>query len=135
MTLDKWELIDELEVAPPAVVRQAAHDFAAALAAAPEFLALEEAAATLRADAGARQAMEAFQEKQRALKAVFIRDTTDVAAQAELEALRQAYLAQPAVVAYFQAEEALRALSQQAAGTLSATLNFDFAAACGGGCC
>ena len=47
------DMIDELEVAPPAVVRQAAHDFAQALAAAPEFRALKEAAATLRADAGA----------------------------------------------------------------------------------
>lgn len=135
MTLDILDMTDELEVAPPAVVLQAAHDFAAALAAAPEFQALEEAAATLRADAGARQAMAAFQEKQRALKAVFIHGAANGTGQAELEALRQAYLAQPAVVAYFRAEEALRALSQQAAGTLSAYINFDFAAACGGGGC
>lgn len=132
MTLD---LIDELEVAPPAVVRQAAHEFAAALATAPEFEALDEAAAKLRADAAARQAMAAFQEKQRSLQAVLMLGAASVEEQAELERLREAYLAQPAVTAYFQAEEQLRALCQQIAGTLSAYINFDFAAACGGGCC
>jgi cell fate (sporulation/competence/biofilm development) regulator YlbF (YheA/YmcA/DUF963 family) len=129
------DLIDELEVAPPAVVRQAAHDFAAALAAAPEFEALDEAAARLRADAAARQAMVAFQEKQRSLQAVLMLGAASVEEQAELERLREAYLAQPAVTAYFQAEEQLRVLCQQVAGTLSAYINFDYVAACGGGCC
>lgn len=128
-------LLDELEVAPPAVVRQAAADFAAALAAAPEFAALDAAAATLRADAAARQAMLAFQEKQRILQTVLKPGAVSTEAQAELERLREAYLAQPAVTSYFQAEEQLRALCQQVAGTLSAYINLDFAAACGGGCC
>lgn len=132
MTLD---MIDELEMAPPAVVLQAAHDFAAALAGAPEFHALEEAAATLRADIGARRAMVAFQEKQRALNTGNIRGSASTEERAELERLRQSYLAEPAVIAYFQAEEALRGLCQQVAGLLSVTINFDFAAACGGGCC
>jgi cell fate (sporulation/competence/biofilm development) regulator YlbF (YheA/YmcA/DUF963 family) len=129
------DLIDELEVAPPAVVRQAAHDFAAALAAAPEFAALDAAAAGLRADVAARQAMVTFQEKQHSLQAVLILGAASAEEQAELERLREAYLAQPAVTAYFQAEEALRSLCQQLAGTLSAHINFDFAGACGGGCC
>lgn len=128
-------LLDELEVAPPAVVRQAAADFAAALAAAPEFAALDAAAATLRADAAARQVMFAFQEKQRELQAIVMSGAASAEKRAELEQLRAAYLAQPAVAFYFQAEEQLRALCQQVAGTLSAYINFDFAAACGGGCC
>lgn len=128
-------LLDELEVAPPAAVHQAAHDFAAALAAAPEFAALDEAAAMLRADTAARQAMVAFQEKQRALQAVLMLGATSPEEHAELEWLREAYLAEPTVTAYFQAEEALRALCQQAAGALSAYISLDFAATCGGGCC
>jgi cell fate (sporulation/competence/biofilm development) regulator YlbF (YheA/YmcA/DUF963 family) len=127
-------LIDELEIAPPAVVRQAAHDFAAVLAETTQFRGFEEAAATLRADHAARQAMLAFQGKQRSLQAVIMLGAASAAEKVELERLRQAYLAQPAVTAYFQAEEALRALCQELAGTLSAHINFDFAAACGG-CC
>ena len=80
--------------------------------------------------------MLAFQEKQRALKTVSSRGAASTEGQADLEALRQAYLAEPAVVAYFQAEESLRDFCQQLGGMLSATINFDFAGACaGGGCC
>lgn len=127
--------VDELEVAPPAVVRQAARDFAAALASTAEFQALEEAAATLQDDATARQAMLAYQEKQRSLQGLLLLGALSTEEQNELEQLRQVYLDQPAVDAYLRAETNLRALCQQAGTALSATIDFDFAAACGGGCC
>ena len=127
--------VDELEVAPPAVVRQAARDFAAALASTPEFQALEEAAAGLQEDPAARQAMIAYQEKQQSLQGLLMLGALSAEEQAELEALRQAYLGQPAVATYLHAETDLRALCQQAGAALSATIDFDFAAACGGGCC
>ncbi len=129
------DIVDELEVAPPAVVRQAAHDLAAALAAAPEYQALDEAAATLRADDAARRAITAFQEKQRSLQAVLMLGAASAEERAELERLRQAYLAAPAVTAYFQAEAELRALCRQVGAALSAYINYDFAGASGGGCC
>lgn len=127
--------VDELEVAPPAVVRQAAHDFAAALAATTEFQTLEEAAAALQNDNAARQAMLAYQEKQRSLQGLLMLGALSKEEQTELEQLRQAYLAQPAVASYLRAETNLRTLCQQAGAALSATIDFDFASACGGGCC
>lgn len=127
--------IDELEVAPPAVVRQAARDFAAALVSTVEYQALEEAAATLQEDAAARQDMLAYQEKQQSLQGLLMLGALSAEEQSELEQLRQAYLDQPAVAAYLRAEADLRAVCQQAGVALSATIDFDFAAACGGGCC
>lgn len=126
---------DELEVAPPAVVRQVARDFAAALASTAEFQALEEAAATLLEDATARQAMFAYQEKQRSLQGLLMLGALSIEEQTELEQLRQTYLQQPAAASYLRAETNLRTLCQQASAALSATIDFDFAAACGGGCC
>ncbi len=128
------DYVDELEVAPPAVVRQAARDFAAALASTAAFQALEEAAAALQDDPAARQAMVAYQEKQQSLEAVLMLGALSEEEQAELEQLRQAYLGQPAVTAYLGAQEDVRALCQQAGTALSAYIDFDFAAACGG-CC
>lgn len=128
-------VIGNLEVAPPAVVRQAARDFAAALAMSPEFERMEEAAAVLQADAAARQAMLAYQEKQQALQAVLLLGALSAEEQAELERLRQIYLGQPAVAAYLRAQEELRALCQQAGAALSSHIDFDFASACASGCC
>ncbi|MDT8305599.1 MAG: YlbF family regulator [Anaerolineae bacterium] len=127
--------VNELEIASPAVVRQTARDFAAALAASPEFQALEEATATLQEDSAARQAMLAYQEKQRALQGVLMLGALSSEEQTELEQLRQAYLSQPAVATYLNAEAKLRTLCQQAGAALSHYIDFDFAAACGGGCC
>ena len=53
-------VIGNLEVAPPAVVRQAARDFAAALAMSPEFERMEETAAAVQGVAAARKAMLAY---------------------------------------------------------------------------
>jgi cell fate (sporulation/competence/biofilm development) regulator YlbF (YheA/YmcA/DUF963 family) len=127
--------VDELEVAPPAVVRQTARDFAAALASTVAFQALEKAAATLHENSDARQAMLAYQEKQRSLQGLLMLGALSAEEQSELEQLRRAYLDQPAVAAYLRAEADLRTLCQQAGAALSATIDFDFAAACGGGCC
>ncbi|MFW6097452.1 MAG: YlbF family regulator [Chloroflexota bacterium] len=127
--------VDELEVAPPDVVRQAARDFAAALASTSAFQALEEAAATPQEDTDARRAMRAYQEKQQSLQGLLMLGALSVEEQNELEQLRQAYLNQPAVADYLHAEADLRAICQQVGAALSATIDFDFAGACGGGCC
>lgn len=129
------DFVDGLEVASPTVVRQATRDFAAALAMSPEFKRVEEAAAVLQDDAGARQVMLAYQEKQQALQAVLLLGALSAGEQAELETLRQSYLEEPVVAAYLRAQDELRALCQQTGAALSMYIDFDFAAACAGGCC
>ena len=56
-------LVNELELAPASVVKQAARDFAATLAETPQFKAYEAAADRLNQDAEAQQAIEAFETK------------------------------------------------------------------------
>lgn len=127
--------ISDLEVAPPSVVKQAALDFAAALAASSPLECFETASAHLRDDQAAQKAMRALQEKQQSLQAVLLLNAGSEAERAELEQLRQAFLDQPAVANYLEAEVELRQLCQRTAGLLSRMIDLDFAAACGTGCC
>jgi len=127
--------LNELELAPPSVVRQAASDFAAALADTPQFKAFEAAGERLRHDEAAQQAMEAFQTKQNSLQALLMLNAVSSEEQAELEQLRNAFLAEASVVAYLQAEADLRAVCQATADVLSQDVGLNFAAACASGCC
>jgi cell fate (sporulation/competence/biofilm development) regulator YlbF (YheA/YmcA/DUF963 family) len=127
--------LNELEIAPPAVVRQAACDFAAALAEAPQFSAFEQANQRLTSDTTAQRAMETFQAKQKSLEALLRLNAVSAEEQAELERLRSNFMTQDSVVAYFQAETDLRALCQATAGLVSQHIGLDFAAACSSGCC
>lgn len=127
--------VDERVQAAPASVRHAIHDFAAALASTGQFAALEAASERLRQDPVAQQAMQAYQTKQQSLQAMLMLNALSPEDQAELERLREAFLAEPAVAAYLQAEGDLRAVCQAAAGVLSEHLSLDFAAACSPGCC
>mgnify|MGYP005860165123 CR=1 FL=1 len=128
-------ILNELEIASPSAVRGAARDFAAALADTPQFKAIEEAAERLRADEAAQHTMQAYQAKQQSLQALLMLNAVSAEERAELERLRQAFLTQPSVRAYFQAEDDLRALCQTTAVLLSQHIGIDFASACGSGCC
>ena len=79
--------------------------------------------------------MEAFQTKQMSLRALLMLNAVPAEEQAELERLRQAFMDEPAVSAYFQAQSEITVMCQAAADLLSKHLGLSFAAACGPGCC
>lgn len=128
-------ILNDLELAPPSVIRQAARDLATALAETPQFKAFEQANERLRYDQAAQRAIEAYQTKQQSLQMLFMLNAVGQDEQAELERLRQAFLAEPAVAAYLQAQEQFAALCQEAADLLSRHIGLSFTAACGPGCC
>ncbi len=127
--------LNELEVAPPEVVQQAARDFAVALSETPQFKAYEEAIARLNDDPQAQRILEALEEKQQALQAVLMLNALSPEERGELERLRAAFLNHPTVVAFYQAQADLQAVCQAAAERLSAAIGFNYATACGAGCC
>jgi len=128
--------VSELDIAPPSVVRQAACDFAAALAETPQFEAFEVAVEQLKNDQGARRAMDAYESKYASLEMMLRLRAVSAEDQAELIRLRKAVDDQPAVTAYRQAEADVRALCQMAGTQLSGYIGLDFAGVCSsGGCC
>jgi len=127
--------VSDLEIAPPSMIKQAALDFAAALAASSQFQLFEAASACLIEDLAAQQAMRAYQEKQQALQGLLLLNAVSEEEQAELERLRKVFLDKPAVIDYLEAEANLRTLCQKSANQLSQMIDFDFAAACSTGCC
>lgn len=116
-------------------VREATRAFAQALTETAEYEAFEGAASRLRDDQLAQQAIAAYQSKQRSLEVMLMLNAVSAEDQVELERLRQAFLSEPTVVAYFQAQEDLTALCQASADLLSERIGLSFAAACGPGCC
>lgn len=116
-------------------VREATRAFAQALTETAEYEAFEEAASLLRDDQLAQRAIAAYQSKQRSLEAMLMLNAVSAEDQTELERLRQAFLSESTVVAYFQAQEDLMALCQASADLLSERIGLSFAAACGPGCC
>lgn len=125
----------ELDIAPPSAVRQAAGDFARALAGTPEFQAFEAASHALQQDTDAQAAMDAYQRKVESLRALLMLDAVAPEDQAELDRLRLDFATRPSVAAYSTAEQALAALCQDTANLLSADIGLNFASACGSGCC
>ena len=128
-------ILNELELAPPAAVRQAARDFARALAETPQFTAFDQAADRLGNDEQAQQAMQAFQTRQQSLRMMLKLNAVRAEETAELDRLREAFLAEPSVATYLQAQQDLMAVCQAAADSLSQHIGLSFAAACGPGCC
>ena len=127
--------VNELAVAPPEVARQAARDFAVALAETPQFKAYEDAIDRLNHDAAAQQAIDAFQAKQESLQAMLQLNAVSEEDQAELQRLQNVFSSTPAVIAYAQAQADLMAICQMAADVLSQAIGLNYAAACGSGCC
>jgi cell fate (sporulation/competence/biofilm development) regulator YlbF (YheA/YmcA/DUF963 family) len=118
-----------------AEVQAAARAFAQALTESAEFQAFEEAADRLDRDEVAQRALQAFQAKQQSLQMMLMLNAVSAEERAELERLRQAFLAEPSIVAYLEAQEALTAMCQATGELLSQRIGLSFAAACGPGCC
>lgn len=133
MLLD--EELNDVEVAPPSVVRQAARDFAAALAETPQFAHFEAAAERLNKDLVAQRAIQAFQAKQQSLQMMLRLNAVSPEDRAELESLRQAFLSESSVNAYFQAQLELNTICQAAADIISQSIGLNYAASCGASCC
>jgi cell fate (sporulation/competence/biofilm development) regulator YlbF (YheA/YmcA/DUF963 family) len=127
--------LNELELAPTEVVRQAARDFAAVLAETPQFKAYEEATDRLNHDPAAQQAIDAFQAKRESLQALLVLSAVSEADKAELQRLQNAFSSAPAVMAYAQAQTDLMVICQASADWLSQAIGLNYAAACGSGCC
>ncbi len=127
--------LNEVEVTSAAAVRQAAREFARALAATPQFQAFEEAEHRLRTDPTAQRVITAYQSKQQSMRMSIMLGTATPEDRAELERLQRAFVNDPTVAAYLQAQAGVTALCQAANEQLSRHIGLSFAAACGPGCC
>ncbi len=116
-------------------VHEAVQAFAQVLADTPQFHAFEEAGVAFNQDRAARQAVRAFQEKQRSLQMMQQIGVLTQAELDELKALQQAMLGYPTVTAYVEAQEELTKVCQAAAGEISQVVGLDFAATCTPRCC
>ncbi len=129
-------VINDFDIAPPEVVQHAAHDFAAALAATPQFKAFEQAAYALEEDKAAQVALQAYQSKQQSLQMMLMLNAVSAEDRDELNRLYQGFAGRSSFQAYVRSEADVRTLCQEAGDLLSRHIGFDFAAACGsGGCC
>jgi cell fate (sporulation/competence/biofilm development) regulator YlbF (YheA/YmcA/DUF963 family) len=126
---------NDLDIAPPSVVLQAASDFASALAETPQFQAFERASERFRQDQAAQQAMQAYQQKQESLRALLMLNAVSADQRAELERLQNAFIHQPVVQEYFAAQTDLAALCQLLGDMLSESIGLNYATACGVSCC
>jgi cell fate (sporulation/competence/biofilm development) regulator YlbF (YheA/YmcA/DUF963 family) len=127
--------LNDIEVASPSVVLAAARDFAAALSETPQYKAFEQTYKALSDDVVAHQALSAYQDKAKSLRAVLMLNATSETERAELEKLKNDYMMRPIVQAYAAAESELTTLCQQAAGMISAATGLNYAASCGASCC
>lgn len=129
------QVFDDLETAPPSIVLKAARDLAAALSEAPQFKSFEQAVERFRNDQTAQQAMSAYKEKQKDLRALIMLNALSAEQKTELESVKNAFLDQPIVQEYFTAQTELVTLCQALGDTLSESIGLDFASACGVSCC
>ena len=128
-------VFDDIEIAPAEVVKGTARDFAGALAETPQFKSFEAVAERFRDDPVAQRALAAYQEKQIAWRALLMLSALSNEQEAELEALRLAFVNQPIVQEYFSAQTEMVALCQELGDTLSKSIGLDYAASCGVSCC
>jgi cell fate (sporulation/competence/biofilm development) regulator YlbF (YheA/YmcA/DUF963 family) len=128
-------VFDDIEIAPPSVVRQAACDFAAALAATQQFKAFEKTAECFRQDQTAQQAMEAYQQKQQSLQALLMLNALSDEQRSELEQLHSGFINQPVAQDYLQAQTELVSLCQALGDVLSEATGLNYSAACKVSCC
>lgn len=80
--------INDIEVAPTAVVKQAARNFANVLPETPQFQSFVQAAERFRQDQATQQAMKAFKEKQRDWHALIMLNALSPEQRTELESLK-----------------------------------------------
>ena len=127
--------IDDLEIASASVVKQAAHDFSAALAEAQQFTAFEQATLRFRQDEAAQKDMQAYKEKQQSLRPLLKAHAVNPADQTELERLHDAWMAHDTVLEYLEAQAELVSFCQSLGDLLSEMLDLDFPATCAASCC
>lgn len=132
--MDTLEL-SELDMADPTVVRAAAHHFAAALAESPQYKAFEQVAERFRRDHSAQQALQAYQEKQNAWRALIMLNALSPEQQTELESLQKAFVSHPLVQEYLKAQVNFASLCQILGDVISESIGLNYAAACGVSCC
>jgi cell fate (sporulation/competence/biofilm development) regulator YlbF (YheA/YmcA/DUF963 family) len=116
-------------------VENAAKDFAAALAETSESKAFERAYVRFRDDERAQEAMWSFQEQQRLLQPLLMLGAASDEQRAELERLREAWMAEPSVAEYVEVQTALATLARAIDHMLSERIGLGFAAACRPSCC
>ena len=129
------DIIEDIEMASPSVIKQAGRDFATALAEMPQFKAFEQAYESLSQDATAQQALSAYRTKAESLRALLMLNAVDEPEHDELERLKKDYLTLPTVRAHAAAEAELTALCRQAAGMISEAIGLNYSASCGASCC
>lgn len=129
------KIFDDIEIAPASVVKRAARDFAAALAESPQLRAFEQAAERFRQDPSAQQALQAYQERQMAWRALLMLNALSPEQKAELESLQSAFVNHPIVQDYFKAQTDFATLCQTLGDALSESIGLNYAAACGVSCC
>lgn len=127
--------INDIEIAPPSVVKQAARNFASVLAETSQFKYFEQAAERFRQDQAAQQALGGYQEKQLAWRALIMLNALSPEQRTELESLKNAFVNQPVVEEYFKAQSELATLCQTLGDALSESIGLNYAAACGVSCC
>ena len=128
-------VLDDIEIAPPSVVKRAARDFAAALSETPQYKAFEDANGVFQKDEVAQRAQQDTKPGSKSLRALLMLNAAPAEDQQELERLRQAFFSQPSVLAYLKTQNDLMALSRACADLLSQTTGLNYAATCGSNCC
>ena len=116
-------------------IDQVISEFAMALTEAEVFQAFEVAAQNLRQDQEAQGAIRAFQEKQNSLQMMLMLNAVPPEDQQELERLRDAFVSNPTIAAYLEAQENLTTACQAVAQILNESTGLNFSTACGPGCC
>ena len=129
------KVFDDIEIAPPSVVKQAARDFAAAVAETPQFKAFEQVAERFRQDQTAQQALRAYQEKQTSWRALLMLNALSTEQRAELESLQSTFANQLVVQEHFKAQTEFATLCQTLGDAISESIDLNYAAACGVSCC
>jgi cell fate (sporulation/competence/biofilm development) regulator YlbF (YheA/YmcA/DUF963 family) len=138
MTRTSEEIVPVAAVEEPAWrsdVERAARGLAAALAETPEFERFERVYVRFRDDERAQAALRAYQEKQGSLQMLFMLNAAGPDQRAELDRLREAWMAEASVKEYLAAQASLAALSQAIDEVLSEYVGLGFAAACRPSCC
>ena len=116
-------------------VQRAARDFAAALAATPQYAAFQRAAEALESDARANQIISEYDQLQHSLYMMTMLGAVSPEDQADLDGLKEALRTNETIAAYSQSQADLAALCQEAGGLLSQRIGINFAAACSKSCC
>jgi len=112
--------------ATQAEARQAARQFAAVLAATPQYKSFDLASRQLQHDAEAQQAIRDFQQKQRVLQMMQMWGAISQADEHELHRLHQRMMDIPSVRHYVHCQEELGGICRQVAQVIGEVIGTDF---------